>query len=80
MLFRSMEAIEEVEKKRQIREDNYQKRKSVQAKKSNVNNLVAIEREINLEKNKLEQLVSKRNSEKIIDAPTNDEEMQNVFG
>ena len=50
------------------------------AKKSNVNNLVAIEREINLEKNKLEQLVSKRNSEKIIDAPTNDEEMQNVFG
>lgn len=80
LIVKAMEAIEEVEKKRQIREDNYQKRKSVQAKKSTVNNLVAIEREINLEKNKLEQLVSKRNSEKIIDAPTNDEEMQNVFG
>jgi hypothetical protein len=79
LIVKAMDIIEEVEKKREKREDKYQKRKTSNLENLTYNNLVAIEREIKQEKDRLEEIVSKKKSNKN-SSDFDNEENQNVFG
>lgn len=80
LIIRAIDIVENVEKKRQNRENNAQKRKESNNKKVDyLNSLSLIDHELNLEKSKLEEL---QNKKKLSHKNSNDEgdEVQNVFG
>jgi hypothetical protein len=83
LIVRALNVVESLEKKRSIRESNQEKRKlELSVKKYDYSNtLKAIDKEINSEKTKLEEIKNKRNSKKLLDSPDEESgEIQNVFG
>jgi hypothetical protein len=84
LIVRAIDLVEDVEKKRNIREMSHEKRKNtfVVKKSDYFKALNAIDHELNAEKTKLEQIKNRRNLPKPIidDDGNNDDELHNVFG
>lgn len=84
LIVKAIDLVEDVEKKRNIREVNHEKKKNtfVVKKSDYFGALNAIDKELNAEKTKLEQIKNRRNLPKptIDDDDNYDNELQNVFG
>ena len=73
--------VENIEKKRNIREVNQVKKKNlVQNGFGHINTLKIIDKELNDTMIKLEQIKNRRNLPKIADSDEENNELQNVFG
>jgi hypothetical protein len=74
---KALSVVESVEKKRLVREQNVQKRKSIVLNKNDMSKTIdIIDQQLNAEKIKLEQIKNKKK----VNWQDEDSELQNVFG
>jgi hypothetical protein len=74
---KALSVVESVEKKRLVREQNVQKRKSIVLNKNDMSKTInIIDQQLNAEKIKLEEIKNKKK----VNWQDEDSELQNVFG
>lgn len=79
LIMKAIDLVEDVEKKRSIRENNYQKRKQLSNIKYNSNAMELLNKELDMAKAQLAEIENRKTAFK----KNNDDEgseMQNVFG